>query len=91
MDPIVAQLEGRRLHYLVISAMGGKSPSVAGLGKIPCLVRILGWEEDSARMGADHLIGFVRVDFRSDERIFGIKDEDRLLHLYVICKAAREK
>ncbi|MGZ5367630.1 MAG: hypothetical protein ACXWDB_07870, partial [Aeromicrobium sp.] len=37
-------------------------------------------------MGAHHLTRFAHVDFRSDERAFGIKDEDRLLHLYVIGK-----
>ncbi len=30
-------------------------------------------------MGAEHVTRFARVDFRSDERVFGIKDEDRLL------------
>ena len=35
-----------------------------------------------AHMGADQVTRFARVDFHSDERIFGIKDEDRLLHLY---------
>jgi len=29
---------------------------------------------------------FARVDFRNDDRIFGIKDEDRFLHIYVIGK-----
>jgi type IV secretory pathway TraG/TraD family ATPase VirD4 len=42
-------------------------------------------------MGADHLTRFARVDFRSDERVFGIKDEDRLLHLYVIGKTGTGK
>ena len=44
-----------------------------------------------ACMAADHLTRFARVDFRSDERIFGIKDEDRLLHLYVIGKTGTGK
>ena len=44
-----------------------------------------------ACMGADHLTRFARVDFRSDERVFGIKDEDRLLHLYVIGKTGTGK
>jgi type IV secretory pathway TraG/TraD family ATPase VirD4 len=42
-------------------------------------------------MGADHLTRFARVDFRNDERVFGIKDEDRLLHLYVIGKTGTGK
>ena len=42
-------------------------------------------------MGADHLTRFARVDFRSDERVFGIKDEDRLLHMYVIGKTGTGK
>ena len=44
-----------------------------------------------ACMGADHLTRFARVDFRNDERVFGIKDEDRLLHLYVIGKTGTGK
>ena len=38
-------------------------------------------------MGADH----VRVDFHSDDRVFGIKDEDRLFHVYVIGKTGTGK
>ena len=38
-------------------------------------------------MGADNVTRFARVDFRSDERVFGIKDEDRFSHVYVIGKA----
>jgi hypothetical protein len=44
-----------------------------------------------ARMGADNVTRFARVDFRSDERIFGIKAEDRLLHLYIIGKTGTGK
>ena len=42
-------------------------------------------------MGADHVTRFARVDFHSDERVFGIKDEDRLLHMYVIGKTGTGK
>ena len=42
-------------------------------------------------MGADHVTRFARVDFHSDKRIFGIKDEDRLLHVYVIGKTGTGK
>jgi hypothetical protein len=41
-------------------------------------------------MGAD-VTRFARVDFHSDERVFGIKDEDRLLHVYVIAKTGTGK
>src|SRR4249920_1204382 len=44
-----------------------------------------------ACMGADQIMRFARVDFRNDERVFGIKDEDRLLHLYVIGKTGTGK
>lgn len=44
-----------------------------------------------ACMTADSVTQFARVDFRSDERVFGIKDEDRLLHLYVIGKTGTGK
>jgi hypothetical protein len=33
---------------------------------------------------------FARVDLRSDKRIFGIKDDDRFSHVYVIGKTGRE-
>ena len=42
-------------------------------------------------MGADHVTRFARVDFRGDDRVFGIKDEDRLLHMYVIGKTGTGK
>jgi DNA helicase HerA-like ATPase len=38
-----------------------------------------------------NVIQFARVDFRNDVRIFGIKDEDRLLHLYIIGKTGTGK
>ena len=44
-----------------------------------------------ACMGADQVTRFARVDFRSDERVFGIKDEDRLLHFYIIGKTGTGK
>ena len=34
---------------------------------------------------------FARVDFRNDDRVFGIKDEDRFLHVYVIGKTGTGK
>src|ERR1043166_3484497 len=34
---------------------------------------------------------FARVDFRNDARLFGIKDEDRFAHIYVIGKTGTGK
>jgi DNA helicase HerA-like ATPase len=34
---------------------------------------------------------FARVDFRNDRRAFGIKNEDRFLHVYVIGKTGTGK
>jgi type IV secretory pathway TraG/TraD family ATPase VirD4 len=42
-------------------------------------------------MDADHVLHFARVDFRNDDRVFGIKDEDRFLHVYVIGKTGTGK
>ena len=42
-------------------------------------------------MGAGHVTRFARVDFRGDDRVFGIKDEDRFLHVYVIGKTGTGK
>jgi ABC-type phosphate/phosphonate transport system ATPase subunit len=45
----------------------------------------------SAYMDADHVLHFARVDFRNDDRVFGIKDEDRFLHVYIIGKTGTGK
>src|SRR5215204_6986353 len=42
-------------------------------------------------MDADRTTRFARVDFRNDDRVFGIKDEDRFLHVYVIGKTGTGK
>src|SRR5450631_3352328 len=42
-------------------------------------------------MDADHALHFARVDFRNDDRVFGIKDEDRFLHIYIIGKTGTGK
>ncbi|MGB8528373.1 MAG: type IV secretory system conjugative DNA transfer family protein, partial [Rhodoplanes sp.] len=42
-------------------------------------------------MGTDQVTRFARVDFHSDERVFGIKDGDRLLHVYIIGKTGTGK
>lgn len=41
-------------------------------------------------MDAEHT-RFARVDFRNDDRVFGIKDEDRFLHVYIIGKTGTGK
>ena len=38
-----------------------------------------------------HLTNFARVDFRNDHRLFGIKDEDRVSHIYIIGKTGTGK
>lgn len=42
-------------------------------------------------MDAGHTTRFARVDFRNDDRVFGIKDEDRFLHVYIIGKTGTGK
>src|SRR5438132_4788977 len=42
-------------------------------------------------MDARHALHFARVDFRNDRRVFGIKNEDRFLHVYVIGKTGTGK
>ena len=42
-------------------------------------------------MDAYHVTRFARVDFRNDDRVFGIKDEDRFLHVYVVWKTGTGK
>jgi len=42
-------------------------------------------------MNAGRVIRFARVDFRNDGRVFGIKDEHRFSHLYIIGKTGTGK
>ena len=42
-------------------------------------------------MDADQVTRFARVDFRGDDRVFGIRDEDRFSHVYVIGKTGTGK
>jgi hypothetical protein len=42
-------------------------------------------------MTRSQIINFARINFRNDNRLFGIKDEDRLLHVYVIGKTGTGK
>jgi hypothetical protein len=42
-------------------------------------------------MDPGDVIRIGRVDFRNDDRVFGIKDEDRFLHVYVIGKTGTGK
>jgi type IV secretory pathway TraG/TraD family ATPase VirD4 len=42
-------------------------------------------------MDADHVLHIGRVDFRNDNRLFGIKHEDRFSHLYIIGKTGTGK
>ena len=42
-------------------------------------------------MDARQSIHFARVDFRNDDRVFGLKDEDRFSHLYIIGKTGTGK
>jgi hypothetical protein len=60
-------------------------------GKTPRLVRVTDEGKIHAHMGADHVTRFARVDFRSDHRVFGIKDEDRFSHVYAIGKTGTGK
>jgi ABC-type phosphate/phosphonate transport system ATPase subunit len=42
-------------------------------------------------MDGNQVIHLGRVDFRNDDRVFGIKNEDRLSHIYVIGKTGTGK
>ena len=61
-------------------------------GKTPRLVRACAKQRRYAsHMDAGHAIHFARVDFRNDDRVFGIKDEDRFSHVYIIGKTGTGK
>jgi type IV secretory pathway TraG/TraD family ATPase VirD4 len=55
------------------------------------LVHVSDRNDDTAHMDADDTTRFARVDFRNDDRVFGIKDDDRFLHVYVIGKTGTGK
>lgn len=43
------------------------------------------------RMSVSKATRFARADFHNDQRVFGIKDEDRLSHIYIIGKTGTGK
>jgi hypothetical protein len=57
-------------------------------------LRLSRYTSDPATMsGMDggHVLHFARVDFRNDNRLFGIKHEDRFSHVYIIGKTGTGK
>src|SRR5438552_11058013 len=42
-------------------------------------------------MDASNVTHFAQVDFRNDRRVFGVKDEDRFSHIYIIGKTGTGK
>ncbi len=46
---------------------------------------------DDVGMTGKHVTHFARVDFRNDNRLFGINDEDRFSHIYIIGKTGTGK
>ena len=72
-DPIAVQSAVGGRHNRVTSEMCGQHTSPPYSGETSRLARVNGREQDRACMGADHVTRFVRVDFHSDKRIFGIK------------------
>jgi hypothetical protein len=60
-------------------------------GKSPSLARVSDRSDDIVTLDAGHTIRFARIDFRNDGRVFGIKGEDRFLHVYVIGKTGTGK
>src|SRR5438552_8136858 len=42
-------------------------------------------------MDASNVTHFAQVDFRNDRRVFGIKDEDRFSHIYIVGKTGTGK
>jgi len=53
--------------------------------------RIVGWLSHDRDMHPPNLIHFARADFHGDQRAFGIKDEDRFSHVYIIGKTGTGK
>jgi hypothetical protein len=46
---------------------------------------------DNAAMDADHVLHIGRINFRNDDRVFGIKHEDRFSRVYIIGKTGTGK
>jgi type IV secretory pathway TraG/TraD family ATPase VirD4 len=51
-----------------------------------CICETMSW-----LMSENNITHFARVDFRRDHRVFGIKDEDRFSHVYIIGKTGTGK
>lgn len=61
------------------------------LSRFPSLSRFHISCENALDMSGDHIIRLGRVDFRSDQRLFGVKNEDRFSHVYIIGKTGTGK
>jgi hypothetical protein len=53
--------------------------------------RVLPSTRDDASMSSHDTTRLAQVDFRNDRRLFGIKDEDRFSHIYIIGKTGTGK
>jgi Helicase HerA, central domain len=60
-------------------------------GKIPPLPQFTTTLIMRGNMDSGGVIHLGRVDFRNDDRVFGIKHEDRFSHLYIIGKTGTGK
>ncbi|MHC2600144.1 hypothetical protein ACVL92_000958 [Bradyrhizobium liaoningense] len=78
-----------RSFRLAFRIVFGRKPA-ANLGKISSLVAGDGQRHHGRNMAREP-IRFARIDFRNDDRVFGIKTEDRFLHMYIIGKTGTGK
>jgi hypothetical protein len=60
-------------------------------GKTPSLARAPKCRDHARKYGWSQVTHIGRVDFRNDNRLFGIKNEDRFSHVYVIGKTGTGK
>jgi hypothetical protein len=64
--------------------------AILAFGKEPSLA-LLARSGEHAGMDGGHVIHIGRVDFRNDDRVFGVKREDRFSHVYIIGKTGTGK
>src|SRR5260221_9763378 len=76
---------------LSLKRRSGGDVRICQLGKRLGLVPAANRGDDTRGMYTRNVTHFGQVDFRNDHRLFGIKDEDRFSHIYIIGKTGTGK
>jgi hypothetical protein len=84
--PLCSKLEdnGTFSYRSIMPGLNSRAIAKSLFGKIPFLARMSECRDAAFIMDGGQITHIGRIDFRNDNRVFGIKHEDRFSHVYVI-------